>query len=243
MKKWIITTLVGVGSFTVGAICGWVGRKRMEVQFEEITEEEMEALAEADKAARAEKEQQKNGEQEKPAALSSETEESSLQKTINTQKTEYWAKWQDGAGNYKPKGELPEGEEPVISEEEPPELDTEEELIIDDYDKLPRVEESDESEFSFWSAEKDGEYQAMEVGWFSGDNILVDEENDPIGNYQRYLGFDPKKEFEKAGVKRTEEGVLYRKNNILQIVYKVTQYPSSYGKRKFIEEYGGNDDG
>lgn len=243
MKKWIGTALACVASFAVGSVCGWFVRKSTEVKFEEVTEEELNAIAEADTAK---KDNSEEGEQEKPAPLSSATEESPLQKTLNTEKSQYWAKWKDEAGKYKPKGELPEGEEPVIAEE-PPELDTEEELIIDDdeekdvHSTLPNIEVSDEDEFDFWDSEPDGEYQAVRVGWFSGDGVLVDDENDPIGNYQRYLGFDPKKEFEKAGIKRGEGGVLYRKNNILQIVYEVTQYPSSFGKRRFVEEYGGND--
>lgn len=237
MKQIIISSIVGVLCFAAGCAAGWMARKKTEVQFEEVTEEELYACAEEDMNKKGKKEDNLTDE---PQLLSSSKTQ---HETIDTQKTAYWDKYKNEAGKYKLHSELAKGEEPVITEEEPPELDTEEELVIDDIpDKnVPHVEESDEDEFEYWLGEPDGEYQAMEVNWFSGDDVLTDEDNDPISNHQRYLGFDPKKEFAKMGVKRDVQAVLYRKNNLLQIIYKVVQYPSSFGKRRFVEEYGGND--
>lgn len=234
MKHWIITAAVGVAAFIGGCFAGWEAKKRTEITFEEVTEAELETYAKED----MKKQQEKAPETIKPE------EHKPAYEDINTAKIDYAAKWSDEAGKYRTRGELPEGEDPVITEEDVENLDLDEDLVIDDLDsKLPAVEESDEDEFERWVAEPDGEYQAMEVTWFAGDNVLVDEDNDPITNHQRYLGFDPKKEFEKLGVKKDEAAVIYRKNNLLQIIFQVTRYPASYGKRKFKEEFGEDDNG
>lgn len=244
MKHWIITALVGVASFTVGVLAGWYGRKSQEVMFEEVTEEELEAYAKADQERRAAKEkenQESEGQQEQP--LSHFPSTSKVVETINTHKMEYFEKWRDEGGKYNTKSELPDGEEPVITEE-PPELDVDEQLEIDDLDKnIPTVEESDEEEYNLWLSEPDGEYQPMELNWFSGDNVLTDEDNDPISHPLRFLGFDPAKEFAKMGVKKTDHGVLYRKHNVMLVIFQITQYPASYGKTRFKEEFGEDDDG
>lgn len=237
MKHWIITAIVGTVAFAGGCLAGWEARKRTEVAFEEVTEEELNAYVQKDQEKPAKEEDQK------PVISDSK----SAHAQINTAKTEYASHWVDSesaAEKYITRSELPEGEDPVISDEDLANLDLDEKLVIDDLDdKLPPIEESDEDEFERWLAEPDGEYQSIEVTWMSGDNVVVDEDGDPIGNHQRYLGFDPKKEFTKMGIPKDAKAELYRKNNLLQVIYKVTQYPASYSTRAHQEVYGADDDG
>lgn len=239
MKRWIITVVVGVASFAGGCLTGWFLRKRQEIRFEEVTEEELDRFAEEDMEKRAAEKDEK-----KDSVVPNSPTSKTIHETIDTQKTQYWAMWQDEAGKYKQKGELPEDEEPVITEEDVENVNLDEDLVIDEDEKLPVVEMSDEEEYNAWLSEPDGEYSAVEMTWFSGDNVVLDnEDNTPITNVIRCLGFDPKKEFEKMGVKKDESAVLYRRNNVLKTIFQVTQYPSSYSKRTYQEEFGGDDDG
>lgn len=243
MKRWMITALVGLASFGLGCWAGWFARGKTEIKFEEVSEEELEAYAQADGEARAQKEEKKEeNTSEIPSLVPEKSTAKQIHETIDTNKTEYWAKWQDEAGKYRKNGKLAEGEEPVYTEEELDNLDLEEDLVIDSDEKLPVVQEIDEEEYDDWLATPDGEYSAIELTWFAGDNVVVDDENDPITDPMRNLGFDPKREFAKMNLHKNDMVSIWRKNNVLKCVFQVNRYPATYSKRVYQEEYGGDDD-
>ena len=232
MNKWIIGVIGFVVGLGGGFAAGYFVRKKTEVQFEEVTEEELaRVIAEDEKKEDKPKHEEDILEDKKP---------SDTMKQIDTQKTQYWQKWNDGkdTSEYLRQSDAPKNEEIVTTDDmdipDDPELDMDEE--DEDLRHREKVEKSDESEYNYWKSFKDGEYDTMTLAWFSGDDVTVDEDTFPIGNPLRYLGFLPKDVFGK-----TKDDTIYMKNNEFKVVYEIVKYDTSYDAKVHEEEYGGDD--
>lgn len=250
MKIGIKVAIAFVLGFLGGGASGYFFCKSKETKFVICTDEEQIAAAEADEKAPEEVKTAsekideifgKKSETDEKAATESKT-----LKAINTQKTQYWKKYQDEGGKYDRHGELENGEDPVTSDEgfdenfineiSGGEEENEENDVNED---IPKIEQSNLQEFYHWSSIPDGEYDTISVGWFAGDGVLVDDDNMEIKNPVRYLGFDPKEAFEGKRAPDEDPDALYMKNNDYKTIFEVIRYNATYSVKKRLEEFGG----
>ena len=249
MNTGIKIALAAVAGFIGGGVCGWFARKQTEIKFEVCTDEEQLAYAEAvarkngktiaeriDEEFTPEKEAEKQ--QEEPPAV----------KAINTQKTQYMKMYREEGGQYDRHGTLEEGEEPVTSEQDEngfdrkfmSEVEGSDEEDREETEQVPDIEDSDLQEFYHWNSIPDGEYDTISVGWFSADEVLVDDDNLEIRNPIRYLGFDPKEAFANKKAIDGDPDAVYKKNNKYKTIFEVIRYNTSYNVKKRMEEFGGD---
>ena len=250
MKIGLKVAIAFVLGFLGGGASGYFFCKSRETKFVICTDEEQMAAAEADQkpseASKTVSEQINEIFEQKAETSEKEVTEPKAVQVINTQKTQYWKRFEDEGGKYDRHGELEEGEDPVTSEEEFDEKfmneiqggeeDTEEGEVSED---LPDVEESSLQEFYHWNSIPDGEYDTISVCWFAGDGVLVDDDNIEIKNPVRYLGFDPKEAFEGKRAPDEDPDAIYRKNNRYKTIFEVIRYNATYSVKKRMEEFGG----
>ena len=258
MGKGIIAKIVGVAvaSFLGGTRFGIWLQKKKEVKFEVCTEEEL------DQAVSEESEQvEKIPEITRPVDIqkmidrtfehSSDAErdtdgDSNGLVQMDTQKEQYFQRWkaEEIADRYDTRTKdisySEEGfDESFINEISQPE-DQESETAaagngvifepatIEDWDK--------------WAGVQDGTYDAIQVYWYDEDNVLTDDQHEPVENPEVWVGPDIESYFNTISIDTTDDPdvrVIY--NHPKKVIYQISRIHANYGQKKKLEEFGSDD--
>lgn len=245
--------LFGIGmavSFIAGGVTGYFLRKKTEVTFEEVTEEELQEYArkceEGQETVEKTEEPEDTEDPDGPQMTAGKEDSAN---TIDTRKVDYTKMWKEknGAVNEavaKAKEVYDRHSEP--GEEEHLEISDDESIdILDD----PPDELLPSSGAEFYGDEPD--MTKMTVIWHEEDDVVTLMEEDDEGQEEevvinepvRYFGFDIREEFDKAeGTDIDDMGsaeALYKRNDARGILYQLIHQQGSYSRRKAQEEYGG----
>ena len=119
-------------------------------------------------------------------------------------------------------------------------------IADDEYDRRkdgPDIEEATMEDWNHWMSLPDGKYDAVEVWWFDEDNVLTDNEGDPLENPGKYIGFDVARKFDEISEETTgEPDVRIVYNHRYNTIYQIIRKHGSYGKKTAMEEFGDEDD-
>lgn len=257
MKKVIGYLIVGIVSFAGGAAAGWVARKKTaEVTFEEVTPEEQ-----AEQIARDEGVEVIRRPDDIQAAIDrtfgvvkempKDIPEEERVVQLNTQKEQYFKQWkaEEAADKYDTRTKE-DPKDVVVSEEDDLEEGMDQEFLNsiadDEYDRRkdgPNIEEGTMEDWNHWMSLPDGKYDAVEVWWFDEDNVLTDNEGDPLENPGKYMGFDVARKFDEISEETTgEPNVRVVYNHRYNTIYQIIRKHGSYGKKTAMEEFGDEDD-
>jgi hypothetical protein len=237
--------LAGVGAFAGGFASGYFMRKKLcEVKIEEVSEDELNKLVEEMKATIPEE-----GEKTPGYGIDNSTVVQDLGASMsNEEKEAYFKKWTQ----YDTKSEMPpekdimalKREDFKIDEDEDEtentEDDSEEEAEQQDNDdKLPTIEGKTMEEWRYSLNRPDGEYDTIELKWFAEDDIVCDEDEKPLQNAERYLGFDVEEMFRILPDDLSGDSdvriVLNRKTKSM---YYIERIGTSYRWKRKREEFG-----
>jgi len=248
MKTVVVGITAGVGGLALGLWAGWQLRKRQEIRFVEVTEEEQQAYAaQFEEKMKDEGPSESEEEQEKVPIPKIEKEEqtegTNIDPILDTRKTDYANAWK---------------RDEIIKREnygEPTPGDPED-LSVDEKDMDPHfvAEISQEriipiSSKDFYDANNPETRET--IFWYDRDDVLThlndDEVEEVIDDPKEFFGggLNVQKEFDSSDDVDLEvagSGMrLYRKDTHMDILYQLIRYPQSYGKRQEQEEYGGTD--
>lgn len=263
MKKAIGYILVGLVSFAAGGAAGWLARKKTtEVAFEEISEEEQakqiaadgedpikrpidiqQAINRAFGVPDDYKGADTDGDDDIP-----EGEHGIVQ--LDTQKMQYMKQWkaEEAADKYDTRTkEVPKN---VVTTDEEEDLEAGfDHEFLEDVTRRDRerrtgadIEPATMEDWDHWLGIQDGDYDCVEVWWFDGDNVLTDENGEPLENPGRYMGFDVAQKFEEISEDTTGDPdirVIY--NHPEGAIFQIIRKHGSYDRKTSMEEFG--DDG
>ena len=256
MKKLIGYLIVGIASFAGGAAAGWIARKKVaEVTFEEVTPEEQAEQIAKDMGVEIQRPMDIQEALDRTFGIvkekSQEVPEESKVIQLDTQKEQYFKQWKaEEATNKYDTRTKEEPENVVISEEEDLEdgMDPEflDSIADEEYARRkdgPDIEEASMEDWNHWLGIPDGKYDAIEVWWFDEDNVLTDNQGEPLENPGKCMGFDVAAKFDEIGDDSTGDPdirVIY--NHKYNTIYQIIRKHSSYGKMTAMEVYGDEDD-
>lgn len=259
MKKVIGYILVGLVSFAAGGAAGWLVRKKTtEVAFEEISEEEQARqiasdgenpikrpidIQEAiDKCFSAVPMDESGGD--------TDGDEAPKLIQLDTQKMQYMRQWKAEEAAEKYDTRTKEDPKNVVATEEEEDLEAGfDHEFLDDVTRRDRehrtgadIEAATMEDWDHWLGIQDGDYDCVEVWWFDGDNVLTDENGEPLENPGKYMGFDVARKFEEISEDTTGDPdirVIY--NHPEGAIFQVIRKHGSYDRKTSMEEFG--DDG
>ena len=245
----LIKILSGLAVFGAGFAAGYFVRKKTEVTFEVVSEEELDAIAEEDAQNAS---QSLSEPQEGPSTPDVEEEIKEMQNGLTEhsegigegQKIAYFKQWKAEETRAKYDTRTKEEPENVIAEvEDIPDSDfmqSIEEDILSNKNR-PEIEPANIEEWNHWVGTRDGEYDPIEILWYEGDNVFCDSEDQVMDRPEKFIGFDIRKQFEKISDETTGDPdvrVLY--NHRWKAIYHVTRINGSWGDKKKMEEFGGD---
>ena len=241
MKKLIGYLLFGIGGFALGAVSGYMVRKKTtEAAFEEISEEEQ------------------AGQILKDAGLNPIDIQANIDtvfmsnqekmEQLDTQKVSYFKKWK--AEEAMSKYDTTTKNNPdtvVVTTDEDLEEGIDEELLNEmaeeaDDQNRPDIEPASMEDWEHWSRMQGGDfdpdYDCVEVLWFR-DGVLTDEDGRPLENPGKYIGFDIPKKFEEIDEETTgDPDVRIVYNHPKGAIYQITRKHCDYNRKLGMEEYG-----
>lgn len=238
-----IKILALLASFGAGFAAGYFVRKRSELTIEEVTEEELQdavkGLSEAQEDVSSDIHEE---ESEDTVEAQEDAVESDSEGIGEGQKIAYFKKWKADAALDKYSTFTTEEPEDVVSEvEDLPDDDFINSLNEDDI--RPEIEAGTIEDWNHWIGLPDGEYDAIEIRWYEHDNVICDDQDTPLDNPEKFIGFDIRKRFEKIDPNTTgDENVRVLINHRYRVVYHVTRIFGSYGDKKRAEEFEDYDD-
>ena len=220
MKLWMKLLLTGIGSFAGGFALGYFVRKKaFEVQIEEISEEELEKLA---------------GEQANEENNDIQVPEIAIEPIPQDEKEAYFKRWKE---------EAPVEQYDTRSTDIPDDVTvTDEDLnSIEDYlHGLKDVEAGTMQDWMHWIQVPEGEYDTMELTWYEKDDVLCDDDGEPLMDSERYMGFNVGDEFDLIDPDTTgDENVRVIFNHKTHSLYYITRIPNTaYAQVHRMEELG-----
>lgn len=248
MKSMIFKLIVtGILSFVAGGVTGYFVRKKTEVTFEEVTEEELEKLAKENGfPTDVDTDVVHNTDELSPSEDKSSVDnnDNNHHYVLDTHKEEYFKYWK-GAQKYDTRSSDEDiGDDPVdfVIDDIPDTGEDDDEEVKND---LPVVEMSDINEFEHYSGMQDSEYDCFANFWYMKDKVLTDDENNPIDNAEYILGFDITMAFSKHNKENVNDedydpDILFMKNNKTKTIYQINRRRGAYSSLKEKEEYGGS---
>lgn len=248
MKTKIISAAICVVSFAAGVAAGWFIRKKQEVQFVEVTEEELQEYANQCEG-KSEPPEEEQEETEEVPKIQIDQESASIDPVTDTRKQDYANAWKEHEKIVKREsyGEPTPGDPEDLNPTEA-DLDPDFAAAIEE-ENQPRFEGISGSDFYRMG----GKGSTQEVYfWYDRDDVITEQIDDDIEREMaddelRHLGFDIRKEFEtrKADIEEEIAGsgsMLYLEDHQRDVVISLVRYPMSYRKRRQQEEYGGAED-
>lgn len=219
MKLWMKITL-GVTTFLAGFGAGYFCRKKFsEVRIEEISEEELQQLTAGQTT------------EEVTAEIAEEAQEAPLDipEPVPDAKEAYFKRWKDETAQYDTQTKEPP-DDIVVTDEE---VEGAEDYLKDG---LSEVESGSMEDWRHWmSLAPDGEYDPIELIWYEGDDVVVDENGVPLEDSDKFLGFDIQEEFEEEG---DEEDIRVVLNHKHHSIFHITRRKGAYSTQKRMEELG-----
>lgn len=239
-------------SFGAGFGVGYYLRKRSEMQFEIVSEEELNAEAEKDtqntpetasEAPVSPSEVDIEREIAKTFERTEEASESQGEGIGNGQKIAYFRQWK--AEEAREKYDTRTKEEP-----EEPVTETEEGLdkefldgLEEDIANLPEIEAGTIEDWYIWVGKPDGRYDPIELYWYERDDQLVDTHEKEVERAELFVGFDIGKKFEEIDSDTTgDPNVRVLFNHRRGIIYHITRINGSWALKKKAEEFGSEED-
>ena len=227
MKLWMKLALVGLASFGAGFGAGYFVRKRTcEVEFEEISEEELDNLV-----SKAEN---------KPVEAAEEPSEDNNKDNTEVRKEAYFKLWKE-TNEQTSKYDTRTKDAPNEVEVTPEEVEKIGDFLKKD---LKAIEPASMNDWHHWlSLAPDGEYDPIELYWYPSDNLVCDENNEPLEDSDKFIGFDVKEMFETVDPETTGDPqirVIF--NHKTHSIFFITERTSSYNTIKRMEEYGSDED-
>lgn len=224
MKLWMKLLLTGATSFAGGFALGYlVQKKTAEVEIEEISEEELEKLT---KAAAGKTEETENDIFETPE----------IQPIPQDEKEAYFKRWKEG------KEETPAEAYDTRTKETPDDVVTTEDVDgIEEYlDRLKDIEAGTMADWLRCMQRPDGEYDPIELTWYEADNIVCDDQGEPLEDSEKHMGFDIREQFYMTDDETTgDPDIRVIFNNKTHTIYHITRISgTSYAVMKRMEEYG-----
>lgn len=227
MKTWIKLLLTGIACFAGGFSAGYIFRKKTgEIEIEEVSEEELQQLAENNKEADTE------SAQEKPAPQTAPQEQ---------KKEEYFKRWKEETAESAEKydtrtTEAPQDVVPVNDED----IQHAEEFM----DSMAEIEPASIHDWERWANLPDGEYDPVSLIWYEPDNVVCDEETDePLENSDKYLGFDIGDQFKLEDDEASgDPDVRIVYNHKHRSIFYIHRSRVSYSSVKRQEEFEEDDD-
>lgn len=260
MKKIVGYSLVAVLSFGLGAVAGWFTRKKTsEVQFEvtdiqELNPEDSDLVyrpADVNKAIDMHF-QHDTPVMAKVTDIQEEDDGLTVHAEpvmdVNTQKEQYFKKWkaEEAVDKYDTRTKE-DPEDPVVSEDLEEGFDPD---FIGEAEheafkaNRPEIEPASMEDWNHWISIQDGDYDCVEVHWFTGDNVLTDEEDKPLGNPGKYMGFDVAEQFRTVSEEMTGDPdirIVY--NHKQDAIFQIIRIPGKYNRKRGMEEFGSEYDG
>lgn len=258
MKNWIKLVISACAGFIAGGVGGYFLRKKTaEVQFVECSEEELAKLMAENEAAESD---------EEPARLPEITRPLDIQRAIDggdtdgdeavgfvqmdTQKEQYFQKWktEEIASKYDTRTDVPEE---TIEEGEEEDEDYNDDDFMDNVaaeaDRVVNgldIEPGSIDDWDHWSGIPDGKYDTIELNWYEGDDILTDENFDPVDNPEKCVGSDIDGYFKNVPTYTTDDpDIRVVINHKMRVVYRINRLSNAkYGEKKAMEEFGSDDD-
>lgn len=224
MKLWIKLLLTGAASFAGGFALGYFVRKKTaEVEIEEISEEELEKLTQ-EMAGKTEKTEND---------IFGEPPE--IQPISQDEKEIYWKRWKEG------KDETPADMYDTRSKETPDDAVTTEDVDgIEEYlNSLEDIEAGTMADWMRCMERPDGEYDPVELFWYDSDNVICDDNDEPLEDSEKHMGFDIRDQFYMIDDEMTgDPDIRVIFNHKTKTVYHITRVNASYAVKKRMEEYG-----
>lgn len=249
MKKIFGYLIVAGVSFVAGGAAGWFARKKTsEIQFEVVDIQQDEGDGDGDGDAG-----------QNPVSVPPEKVMETVQETIDrrfdgpgegekaldTQKEQYFKKWKaDAAIEQYDTRTKEDPENPVISEEEDLEEGFDKEFLENAAEEAEHTaktgkEAASIEDWDHWYGISDGDYDALKIYWFIGDNVLTDEDGSPLEKPGKFLGFDVAQKFDEISPETTGDPdirVIYNHDN--GSIFQIIRRQGSYARRKGMEEFG-----
>ena len=255
MNTKIVIAATAVISFGAGMAAGWWFRKKQEITFEEVTEEEQQAYAaqfEKKMEKDAAKELEEKDYEQKPddvenvpkIEVDKGEEGTNIHPSMDTRKQDYANAWKrDEIKQREGYGEPTPGDPEDLS---PTKMDLDPNFEEAIRDEGPRFEPISGRDFY-----NDDDNEHVTVFWYDRDDVVTrlneDDEEVVLDDPVKFLrGLDIRKEFKENISEAEEENagdglMLYRRDKHADTVIQLVRYPMSYGKRTQQEEYGGTD--
>lgn len=236
MKLWVKLLMAAIPSFATGFAAGYFVRKKTcEVEIEEVSEEDLQnMLNQAQKTA-------------EELAPKDEPEYDGAMK--EAEKEAYFKRWK----SYDTVSKDPPDDIMAISEEdltiEPEDKNTEDETPDDEEEdepehediskNRPKIEAGSIEDWNHWSGLQDGEYDPTVLNWYSVDDVVCDEDDIPVEEPRKYIGFDIGEMFATVDSKTTgDRDVRVIFNHKLKAIYYLHRINTSFSRKKRQEEYG-----
>lgn len=222
MKLWMKLALTGVVAFVSGFAAGYFVRKKTgEVQIEEITEEELQKLAKEASQAEGKPEETENTDIVEPVP--------------QDEKEAYFKRWKTDA-------ELQEQYD-TRSKDSPDDVvvtDEDIEAIEEHLDKIKDIEAGTMQDWLHWLSQPEGEYDTVELKWYEKDDVVCDDEGNPLENSEKHMGFDISEQFMLVDPELTgDDDVRVIFNHKTHSLYYITRVSGlSYSQHKRLEDLG-----
>lgn len=252
----VVTILVHAAVFAAGVATGYFIRKRGEMRFVEVTEEELAAEAEKDTQNASKTASEGPESASKPdigqrieelfasPEVPSKPKETHASEGIGEgQKIAYFNKWKAQEAQDKYDTRTKEEPEDVVADVEEG-LDPEFMKSLDDIsdEELPEIEGGTMADWHHWTShpEDASDYDTHELTWYEKDNVICDDRDEEVERPEVYIGYDIRKQFERKPERETDDpNVRIIINHKLRTIYHVTRVSGSWSEKRKAEEFGG----
>ena len=225
MKTWVKVLFGGVGGFAAGFFVGYFVRKKaFEVQIEEVSEEELEKLAEEAEGINAEEE--------------NSSEQPHFDPISQDEKEAYFKRWKSEAPEETENADIYD----TRSKETPDDVVVDEDLdAIEDYlEGVASIEAGNMQDWMHWTSVPDGEYDTLELTWYEKDDVICDENGEPLTDSEKFIGFDVDEQFKLIDPETTgDDDVRIIFNHKTHCLYYITRVSNTlYAQMRRHIEFG-----
>ena len=220
MKLWMKLLLTGAASFAGGFALGYLVRKKTgEVEIEEVSEEELEKLTEEMK--------EKEPKEENTIELAPVPAD---------EKEAYFKRWKEEGSTPDYDTRTKDSPDDVVVASDV----TDEDLnSIEDYlHNLKDVEAGTMADWLRYVQSPEGEYDTVELIWYEKDDVVCDEDDEPLEDSEKFMGFDVNEQFQLVDPETTgDENVRVIFNHKTKSLYYITRVPgTAYSQMAKVRE-------
>lgn len=228
MKTWIKVLIGAFAGFGGGFAAGYFTRKKLcEVQIEEVSEEELDKMLTEAQNSPSEAVEGDN----EPFGTTMTYDDSGAKETLLKQ----WKEQKDSVQKYDTRStDVPDDVEAINDEIDVSELD------IPGGNEV--IEDGTRADWAYAcdKGEDNGDYDPVELIWYEGDDVVCDEDGDPLEDSDKYLGFDIAEKFadEELAEASGDKDVRIVFNHKHHCIFFINRRQGSYSQHKRLEELG-----